>query len=46
MVHLPQLAIGTDDIPMFGNELTWGETTCLENLEFIADRFDNLSFAP
>jgi hypothetical protein len=46
MVHLPQPMVGTDGSNLFDNEFTWDETVCFRNLEFIADRFDNLSFSP
>jgi hypothetical protein len=45
MVILPQPVIDIDDSNLFGNELAWGETIHFENLEFITDRFDNLSFS-
>jgi hypothetical protein len=45
MVHIPQPAIGSDDDNQFGNELSWADTVHFGNLEFVIDRFDNLSFS-
>jgi hypothetical protein len=46
MVHLSQPTIITDSSNLFDIELTRGEIIPFENLEFIADHFDNQSFSP
>jgi hypothetical protein len=46
MIHLLKPIVITDASNLFDVELTWGETVHFKNLEFIADRFDNLSLSP
>jgi hypothetical protein len=46
MVHLPKSTVITDDNNPTSIEFTWGKTIRFESLEFITDRFNNLSFSP
>jgi hypothetical protein len=46
MVHLLKPTVTTSGSNILGIELAWGETIRSRNLEFIADRFNNLSLFP
>jgi hypothetical protein len=43
---LTENVVITDDSNFLGIKHTWGETIHFRNVEFIADRFDNLSLSP